>query len=76
MSVSIHAPNEGSDATGSPLFVQSMQFQSTLPMKGATLFLILLMGNALFQSTLPMKGATFSHCITGAPLICFNPRSQ
>ena len=34
--VSIHAPNEGSDLAFSNEMVSMWQFQSTLPMKGAT----------------------------------------
>ncbi len=36
--VSIHAPNEGSDSTRSLASVENAKFQSTLPMKGATLY--------------------------------------
>ncbi len=38
--------------------LSSKQFQSTLPMKGATLTLRGDLGGDMFQSTLPMKGAT------------------
>ena len=34
--ISIHAPNEGSDAAITALGKQALRFQSTLPMKGAT----------------------------------------
>src|SRR5690625_2042942 len=34
------------------------KFQSTLPMKGATMMSILFQCRLIFQSTLPMKGAT------------------
>ncbi len=34
-------------------------FQSTLPMKGATQFFVIVIHLSLFQSTLPMKGATW-----------------
>ena len=56
--ISIHAPREGSDAetTGKAEIV--MTFQSTLPVKGATELLDLLVETAEFQSTLPVKGAT------------------
>ncbi len=36
--VSIHAPNEGSDLLATSSLSQSILFQSTLPMKGATAF--------------------------------------
>ena len=56
--ISIHAPHAGSDQTREMLS-GGPQFQSTLPMRGATgtpLTLGILAG--LFQSTLPMRGAT------------------
>jgi len=34
--VSIHAPSEGSDTAGGYLFKKTVEFQSTLPVKGAT----------------------------------------
>ncbi len=40
LKVSIHAPNEGSDADGNIYLQASSAFQSTLPMKGATEFLL------------------------------------
>ena len=55
--VSIHAPNEGSDVAQLTSFREG-EFQSTLPMKGATRqswHINVIIG---FQSTLPMKGAT------------------
>ena len=57
--VSIHAPNEGSDGVRCRLVEKSV-FQSTLPMKGATIDRAILAAALLFQSTLPMKGATKS----------------
>ena len=40
--VSIHAPNEGSDAVTVGVCVAVMVFQSTLPMKGATSTVLML----------------------------------
>jgi len=57
--VSIHAPNEGSDEPAVTVFDAPPAFQSTLPMKGATLTLAVgQIPCKKFQSTLPMKGAT------------------
>ena len=58
--ISIHAPLAGSDANGKVKSAKVVKFQSTLPLRGATL------GNAIcqlgyqFQSTLPLRGATRS----------------
>ena len=57
-SVSIHAPNEGSDFVGLDARAVAEMFQSTLPMKGATWAAEATGGVEVFQSTLPMKGAT------------------
>ena len=57
ISISIHTPHAGSDLCG--LRVQTkMQFQSTLPMRGATALPKSFKISVLFQSTLPMRGAT------------------
>ena len=56
--VSIHAPREGSDFTGSGTTMVAAQFQSTLPVKGATLIEYDMQATKTFQSTLPVKGAT------------------
>ena len=55
--ISIHAPREGSDHRWR-LFFGFRQFQSTLPVRGATFYLFIghMMGG--FQSTLPVRGAT------------------
>ena len=34
------------------------KFQSTLPVKGATIIIVLVVFTGIFQSTLPVKGAT------------------
>ena len=56
--ISIHAPRTGSDYIHLIVPHTIDEFQSTLPARGATMFL-LLTGNLLkFQSTLPARGAT------------------
>ena len=56
--ISIHAPREGSDHATCPLSLSGLQFQSTLPVKGATDIRFHEETESLFQSTLPVKGAT------------------
>ena len=58
--ISIHAPREGSDADISEVTYFTCIFQSTLPVKGATLYNITIYEQEIFQSTLPVKGATFT----------------
>ena len=60
-SISIHTPHAGSDGCPSPLWLWSVQFQSTLPMRGATSSASNPPTLAVeFQSTLPMRGATLT----------------
>ena len=56
--VSIHAPREGSDLLPSPSLPNASAFQSTLPVKGATVRFTVRVPLTRFQSTLPVKGAT------------------
>ena len=56
--ISIHTPHAGSDKNISAAVRAHRQFQSTLPMRGATPILLMLYFKKLFQSTLPMRGAT------------------
>ncbi len=56
--ISIHAPHAGSDAPAAILSTGSSLFQSTLPMRGATLNVAYAVCHIEFQSTLPMRGAT------------------
>ena len=52
-------------ATPSNLYkTYTFKFQSTLPMRGATMMLYINDGDAVFQSTLPMRGATTTRCST------------
>ena len=64
--ISIHAPREGSDRILSYHTVYCLIFQSTLPVRGATLESICgMLGNIQFQSTLPVRGATYMLIING-----------
>ena len=56
--ISIHTPHAGSDSTYRHRQEKSFIFQSTLPMRGATLLISRSSATTRFQSTLPMRGAT------------------
>jgi len=56
--VSIHTPNEGSDDIIRHPLNRLREFQSTLPMKGVTIPVLIKGVEGKFQSTLPMKGVT------------------
>ena len=56
--ISIHAPREGSDDIAFFTVKRVGEFQSTLPVKGATLTPPEGFRSIRFQSTLPVKGAT------------------
>ena len=58
MSISIHAPHAGCDKGFSFCGSMTMQFQSTHPMRGATVTLCAMLFITQFQSTHPMRGAT------------------
>ena len=73
--ISIHAPRVGSDDGGHALFVYDTQFQSTLPVWGATLENPTTNPAAKFQSTLPVWGATSDHLPVDGVQQDFNPRS-
>ena len=73
--ISIHAPRGGSD-TGTPIPEQlTDQFQSTLPVGGATPSVRLLPYISIFQSTLPVGGATQTVEFYQLSFSYFNPRS-
>ena len=58
-SISIHAPRAGSDLADVQNYHQLAQFQSTLPVRGATaIFRCLVIRVKIFQSTLRVRGAT------------------
>ena len=56
--ISSHAPRAGSDASIARLRRKMPRFQSTLPVRGATLATCRRCSTKRFQSTLPMWGAT------------------
>ena len=59
--ISIHAPHAGCDSAGNASQTPPSLFQSTHPMRGATLEEQILTGQVtIFQSTHPMRGATSS----------------
>ena len=59
--VSIHAPRVGRDMVSTPSVSVVVMFQSTRPMRGATVSRKCAAGLKLFQSTRPMRGATLLH---------------
>jgi len=59
--VSIHAPREGRDQTSPSPTCIGVWFQSTRPVRGATLVSLRPVANTKpFQSTRPVRGATLS----------------
>ena len=58
MSISIHAPLAGCDATVCIYQHSWAEFQSTHPLRGATGRALIEVNRALFQSTHPLRGAT------------------
>ena len=64
--ISIHAPREGSDLNWARCMDLLHKFQSTLPVRGATLKSILGPEVFEFQSTLPVRGATRQKCGDGS----------
>ncbi len=60
--ISIHAPLVGSDSMRGAFFIDSDEFQSTLPLWGATICGLSILKPLSFQSTLPLWGATNRRC--------------
>ena len=56
--ISIHAPLAGCDPSTKAITYNLMQFQSTHPLRGATLPRLDFLSQAEFQSTHPLRGAT------------------
>ena len=56
--ISIHAPLAGRDSASMTHFFASPLFQSTRPVRGATLLSVLVYLIIIFQSTRPVRGAT------------------
>ena len=73
--ISIHAPRVGSDVIFIHVSPSKAEFQSTLPVWGATKYPLKYSYAYLFQSTLPVWGATLisKDCNTSSGY--FNPRS-
>jgi len=55
--ISIHAPNEGSDTFKQSQEKSKSKFQSTLPMKGATIYLMLVLIICLISIHAPNEGS-------------------
>ena len=74
--ISIHAPRTGSDTFALQNRALFVQFQSTLPARGATAGATSPDNTTgRFQSTLPARGATASSSSSAAMASHFNPRS-
>ena len=56
--ISIHAPRAGRDPAIPQVEIKEDTFQSTRPVRGATLSLSVVTAATLFQSTRPVRGAT------------------
>ena len=56
--ISIHAPRTGSDEAIHRIYTVAIEFQSTLPARGATRADSYIICTSKFQSTLPARGAT------------------
>ena len=61
--ISIHAPREGCDSSQCVPRVFHSPFQSTHPVRGATICLIEITSITEFQSTHPVRGATRTPCL-------------
>ena len=73
--ISIHAPRVGSDSYQQSCMAFCFEFQSTLPVWGATTRAIRFTSALIFQSTLPVWGATFYRDTVPCAHVYFNPRS-
>ena len=73
--ISIHAPRAGSDQDMSIVTAAAAKFQSTLPVRGATIGNQTTTSKPKFQSTLPVRGATTGTTCGTSALWYFNPRS-
>ena len=60
LGISIHAPRAGSDDVNYNRATYFMEFQSTLPVRGATNGIRTTLTAIKFQSTLPVRGATYN----------------
>ena len=74
--ISIHAPRTGSDERSRFCPAGLLEFQSTLPARGATLTSMDSKVMSIFQSTLPARGATFRHAgVWYIPISIHAPRT-
>ena len=73
--ISIHAPRGGSDKPGKTQPSFAVEFQSTLPVGGATMYRDSTNDSLVFQSTLPVGGATAHWHVFRIGKGHFNPRS-
>ena len=72
--ISIHAAREGGDQPFPTAAVPYRKFQSTPPVKAATMQEVFRKVHYKFQSTPPVKAATLQHCSVFAYRGHFNPR--
>ena len=73
--ISIHAPLAGCDVGCRSPPYQSFLFQSTHPLRGATITIAESVPAVIFQSTHPLRGATLSSPSPALPATHFNPRT-
>ncbi len=73
--ISIHAPRAGSDSSINAGLLTADVFQSTLPVRGATVWKLQSSITMIFQSTLPVRGATVFFRVSTCSNGYFNPRS-
>lgn len=75
MGLSFAAPLAGRDAISSAITGVYTPFQSTHPLRGATVGSIYMSVNSTFQSTHPLRGATLCTGIALEVSHNFNPRT-
>ena len=73
--VSIHAPRAGCDLAATSVRTCPATFQSTHPVRGATLSMTDAAPPRTFQSTHPVRGATCPTKATSGLTVSFNPRT-
>ena len=66
--ISIHAPRAGRDRERIYVRLVAHLFQSTRPVRGATLIIQDAIQGSIFQSTRPVRGATFHAVAHALPL--------
>ena len=73
--ISIHAPREGSDTVSLMVAASVWAFQSTLPVKGATLPFSMLICIPLISIHAPREGSDAGQLLWESDMGNFNPRS-